>query len=179
MSEEKVNVQVAAKALNVTTKTIHRWLASGTLTRIKEGGRTFISMDEVRALRQRQEETTKNDVSNFIGFSGQDKTIVPVERSHYEGLLTRLGQLETEKRYLLEYKANIEDKDKELSEARVTISKARNELQKMVEFKQEAENKGKALLDQQAIIEAKERENIELKAEVERLKRPWWWRIFK
>jgi DNA-binding transcriptional MerR regulator len=172
MSEEKVNVQVAAKALGVTTKTIHRWLTNGTLTKIKEGGRTFISMDEIRTLLQRQEETQKSDVSNFFDFSGQDKTVVPVERSHYEGLLTRLGQLEAKQELLLEYKEGLERKDKELSETKDTLARANNELQKFIRYKQDSEQKAKVLLEQQAKIDRLQEEN-------ERLKLPFWRRLFR
>ena len=162
MSQEKVNIQVAAKALNVTTKTIHRYLANGTLTRIKEAGRTYIPMDEIRAIRQRQEETVKSDVSDILEFTGQSKTIVPVERAHYEALLTRLGQLETEKQHLLEYKEDLQRKDKELAETRADLVEAEKILA--------AKN--------QAMEQAGQRIK-ELQEEVERLKTPWFIRWFK
>jgi DNA-binding transcriptional MerR regulator len=64
-----------------------------------------------------------------------------------------------------------QQRDKELTEAKDTIAKARNELQRLLEVKKDAEAKGKALVGQQAKIE-------QLEAEVERLRRPWWKRIF-
>ncbi|MDQ1274859.1 MAG: hypothetical protein QG610_431 [Euryarchaeota archaeon] len=71
-----------------------------------------------------------------------------------------------------------QQQEKELIEAKAVISKARSELEKMITLKQESEKKAKALLEQQAKTEAKERENIELKAENERLRRPFWKKMF-
>jgi DNA-binding transcriptional MerR regulator len=184
MQDEKVTIQVAAKALNVTTKTIHQWLKNGALTRVKEGNRTYILMDEVRALRQNRVTNQKSEVTTFKGNSEPSNNLsnnmVPIDRAHYEGLLTRLGQLEAKQQLMLEYKQDLQAKDEELIEARVIISKARSELEKMVELKRDAEAKAKALLEQQAKTEAKEKELAEIRAENERLKRlKWWNRLFR
>ena len=183
MQDEKVTIQVASKALNVTQKTIHQWLRTGTLTRVKEGNRTYILMDEVRALRQNRVTNPKSEVitsENKIELSNNlGNNMVPIDREHYEGLLIRLGQLETNQQLLLEYKAGIEYRDKaleqakgnisaqaqELDQARTTITKARNELQRLMEIKQDAEQKAKVVLDQQEALEAKERELAEIRAE--------------
>ena len=46
--KEKVTIQVAARALGVSKGTIITYHNKGLLTRIKEGGRIYLSMDEVR-----------------------------------------------------------------------------------------------------------------------------------
>ena len=198
MQDEKVTIQVASKALNVTPKTVHQWLRTGTLTRVKDGNRTYILMDEVRALRQTRVTNKKSEVITSEGKNepgnNQGYDMVPIKREHYEGLLTRLGQLEANQQLLLEYKGNIEQRDKaleqakgnisaqaqELAEARATITKARSELQRLFEVKQDAEAKGKALLEQQAALKARERELEALRVDNERLKRlKWWERLFR
>jgi len=195
MEQEKTTIQAAAKALGVTTKTIQRYLLNGTLSKIKEGTRTYIPIDEVRTLRQGQEVGTKKDVQT--NHRDRDSNTITLKLAEYKELLQELGhykgQIEGQTRHLLEYKANIEAKDKELAtvksalatnteeieKAKDTITKARSELQRLIEIKQDAEQKARELLEQQAEIEAKERENIELKAEVERLRLPFWKRLFR
>lgn len=162
MQDEKVTVQVAAKALDVTPKTIHQWLKSGTLSRIKEGNRTYILMDEVRTLRETRLLTSDDQVIKKEGSLTPGNNLVTVDREHYEGLLTRLGQLEAEKRYLLEYKTGLEQQSKDLAEAEKLL-----------------QEKNRAIADQQATIQAREKELAEIRAEVERLKLPWYRRIFK
>jgi len=195
MQDEKVTIQVAAKALNVTPKTVHQWLRTGTLTRVKDGNRTYILMDEVRALRQARVTNPKSEVITFEAkneqVTNQGYDMVPIKREHYEGLLTRLGQLEANQQLLLEYRAGIEYRDKaleqakgnisaqaqELDQAKATISKARSELQRLMEIKQDAEQKAKMVLNQQAALQQREKELAEIRSENERLKRLKWWEL--
>jgi len=132
MQDEKVTIQVAAKALNVTPKTVHQWLRTGTLTRVKDGNRTYILMDEVRALRQNRVTNQKSEVITSEGKSEPSNNLgnnmVPIDREHYEGLLIRLGQLEANQQLLLEYKAGIEYRDKALEQAKGNISGQAQEL---------------------------------------------------
>lgn len=197
MQDEKVTIQVASKALNVTPKTVHQWLRTGTLTRVKDGNRTYILMDDVRALRQTRVTNQKSEVITSEGKNesgnNQGYDMVPIKREHYEGLLTRLGQLEANQQLLLEYRAGIESRDKaleqakgnisaqaqELDQARATIMKARSELQRLLEIKQDAEAKAKVVLEQQAALEAKEREVEALREENTRLNLPWFLRWFR
>ena len=132
MQDEKVTIQVAAKALNVTPKTVHQWLRTGTLTRVKDGNRTYILMDEVRALRQNRVTNPKSEVITSEGkiepSNNLGNNIVPIDREHYEGLLIRLGQLEANQQLLLEYRACIEYRDKALEQAKGNISAQAQEL---------------------------------------------------
>ncbi len=165
MSEEKVTIQLAAKVLNVTPKTIHRWLKLGMLSKVKEGSRTYILMDDIRALRQRQVITSKNDVPTFEGDMGQGNNlgnnIVPIERSHYKGLLTRLGQLAAKQALLLEYKEGLEKKDKELAETKEALIQ-----------------KERLLQEKDKVMKQAGGEIQRLRAEVNRLRKPFWKRIF-
>jgi DNA-binding transcriptional MerR regulator len=68
-------------------------------------------------------------------------------------------------------KANLDSRDKELTEAKTVIAKARSELQKLLQIKQESEQKAKVVLDQQLEVDR-------LRAENTRLKLPFWRRWF-
>jgi DNA repair exonuclease SbcCD ATPase subunit len=197
---EKVTISLAAKALKVSTKTVHRYIERGQLSKLKEGTRVYVPMDEIRALLSGQPTVDKSPRVH-------EKDKVTVDRTHYDGLLVRLGQLEANQQLLLEYRAGIESRDKaleqakgnisaqaeelttvksaldannsELEQAKSTITKARNELQRLMEIKQDAEQKAKVVLNQQEALEAKERELAEIRAENEQLKRlRWWERLF-
>ena len=180
MEQEKTTIQAAAKALGVTTKTIQRYLLNGTLSKIKEGTRTYILIDEIRTLRQGQEQGQKRDVQT--NHKDRDRNVITLNLAEYKELLQELGhykgQLEGQTRHLLEYKQDAECKAQELTEAKAVISKARSELEKMIEFKRDAEQKAKMVLGQQATLKARERELEALRAENERLKLPWYKRIF-
>ena len=191
MTRDRVTIQQAAQTLSIGRKTIYRWIDKGLLSREKEGKNAYVSLAEVRTLCVRGD--TQADTLNVSGDvtdthhdtlidtqdTHHDTNTAIVEVSYLEGLLVRLGQLEAEKRYLLEYKGGIEAKDKELTEARAVISKARSELQKMADLKQESERKARALIDQQAALDTKEREIEDLRAELERARCPWWRRLLR
>ncbi len=150
MSQEKCTIQAAAKALNMTTKTIYRYLSNGTLSRIREGNRTFILVDEVRKLRSDMSVTEKEGVRT--NHSDSDSNTITINLTEYKELIQELGhykgQLEGQTRNLLENKAVIEGKDRTIA-------------------------------DQQATIQAKDKELEQIRAEVERLSLPWYRRIFK
>jgi excisionase family DNA binding protein len=221
---EKLTIQEAARALNVDSRTIYRLIGKGSISKVKEAGRTFVLWSDVKRLLgecrtcQTQDglnvghvrPDVRQDVGQFDNNVGHAEIVFDseidneaahvrtkdthyiVDRDHYEGLLIRLGQLESEKRYLLEYKEGLEAKDKaleqakgnisaqaqELDQAKATIMKARNELQRLMEIKQDAEQKAKMVIEQKAKIEAREREIEVLRAENAALKVPWWKRLF-
>lgn len=194
-SKDKVTIQEAARALNVDPRTIYRWIGKGVLSKTKANGKTYVLLTDVKVLSDKSQiSQTLNVVDvgqpeividNVSDTAKIENTHYMVDKEHYEGLLIRLGQLEAKQQLLLEYKGGLEAKDQELAEVKValttnteelekakaTLAKAKSELQKLVEYKQDSEQKAKSLLEQQAKIE-------QLEAEVERLRRPWWKRIF-
>jgi hypothetical protein len=196
-TSEKITLQVAAKALDISVRTVQRYIDKGLITKIKEDGKVYVIADEIRGLRKRLEAT--NDMTNDRAKS--DKTTVTVDMSYLEGLLVQLGEMKEKQRLLLEYKDDIRQKEMsllskeqeltqtkaaltansaELDQARAVISKARSELEKMIELKQNSEQKAKVVLEQQAVLELRERELETLRAENERLKRlRWWKRLFR
>ncbi len=171
--QEKATIQEAAGLCQVDRKTIYRWINKGLISKQKKGNKTFVLLEEVRALCGIG---TPQDATKFVAESGKSHNLVTVERPHYEGLLVRLGQLESEKRYLLEYKAGLEEKDRELSEAKFAITDQQAEIIRKERELSEAEQ---LLKEKNRAMEQAEKKIQELQAEVERFRRlPWWKRLF-
>jgi predicted site-specific integrase-resolvase len=132
-SQEKVTIAIASKVLNVDRRTIYRWMDKGLLSKVKEGNSTCVLMDDVRALRNKaMSHDKKVDVAKN---SDKDEAVndtvtgtVTVERTHYEGLLTRLGQLEAKQELLLEYREGLQAKDKELANTKAALEAREREL---------------------------------------------------
>jgi excisionase family DNA binding protein len=188
LTRDRVTIQEASLILSIGRKTIYRWIDKGLLSKTKEGKNAYVSLAEVRALYVRgdtQADTlnVSGDVTDIQTDTHHDTLIdtqephrgtntAIVEVSYLEGLLVRLGQLEAEKRYLLEYKTGLEVKDKELAETMVALAKANGELKKMVELKQGAERN-------RAELERKNKKLADLRAELDRARMPFWKRWFK
>jgi transposase len=147
--EEKITIQLAAKILGVSKGTVIHYLNNGKLTRLKEGSKVYILMNEIRALLDGDEEqrvATPVDTSAdtiepaaTAGLSSEiDRTAVRVDREHYEELLTRLGQLELEKQDLLIYKnsmvetkAAIYEREKQLEQVKAKLLMMEEELRRI------------------------------------------------
>lgn len=148
-SKEKVTIQVAAKTLGVSKGTVIHYLNDGKLTRIKEGSTVYILMDEIRALLDTKEDLSatspqarRAEIEDIrvpeVRSGDGDGTNVTVDIVHYEGLLTRLGQLELENQNLLVYKdsmvktkAALGDREKELQEVKVKLHMLEEELRRL------------------------------------------------
>ena len=157
--DEKVTLQVASKALNVSTKTIRRYIERGIISKSKEGTRIFVPMDEIRNLKNRQVKMDK-----YHPVHQKDK--ITVDRTHYDGLLTRLGQLEGERKYLLEYKADLEKKDEEMLKIKNNIKSTSKWI---LEVEEKNINKNKKLELQKNILNTKTLEIEKLKQNLKEL----------
>lgn len=128
-SQEKVTVAIASKVLKVDRRTIYRWMDKGLISKVKEGNNTYVLMDNVRALRDRaMSHDKKDDVAENRGGSEAVNGNVTIERTHYEGLLTRLGQLEAKQELLLEYRVGIEAKNKTIADQQAALEAKEREL---------------------------------------------------
>jgi excisionase family DNA binding protein len=148
-SEEKITIQSAAKVLGVSKGTVVHYLNNGKLTRLREGSKVYVLMDEISALLDGKEAKSVTtpveksvDVSEAAAkaeiSSESDGTAVTVDREHYEELLTRLGQLELEKQNLLVYKnsmvetkAAIYDKERQLEQVKAKLLMMEEELRRI------------------------------------------------
>jgi DNA-binding transcriptional MerR regulator len=130
MSEEKVTIKTAMKALGVSEKTVYRYLNNGLLTRIKEGHRTYILSSEIRSLRQKQ--TLSMSMSghtsvNKESMSGQ----VSLSQDEYKKLIKENEELKQKNLLLLEYKLTGDQTKKELEETKQKLQEAETEIARL------------------------------------------------
>jgi predicted DNA-binding transcriptional regulator YafY len=117
-NERMVTVKVAAKALGVSIKTVHRYLDTGRLTRIKDGQRAYIPAEEIRALRGELEGGGKQ-----LSMAGVQTITITVER--YEALLMELGEARQKEQLLLEYHAEVKQKEARIAELEAALAQAK------------------------------------------------------
>lgn len=147
--EHRVTLHAAAKALGVSKGTVIHYLNSGQLTRVREGSQVYILMDEIKALGDGdvgsgevmalQDKDRDSEFPAPASSSGEgDGITVNLERDHYEQLLTRIGQLKSEKQNLLKYRENMVDtkaalsqKEKDLQEAEAKLHMMEEELRRL------------------------------------------------
>jgi len=190
--KKKVTIQVAAKGLGVSKGTIITYLNKGLLTRIKEGGRIYVPMDEVRTLGDTKRNTqVKPSVSPSA--ERNKRASVNKERDRPKRPLASFGLLESERQYLLTCKAALEAKDKELEKLTFEVNTLKrnlkiqaNELKGTETRLRELEKERQKLLGEfkkttDANDHEKERTQARLLAvddKGKRLRRPWWQELF-
>jgi hypothetical protein len=131
MTEQKITIKAAAHLLEVTTKTIQRYLAKGRLTKVKEGTRTFLLVSEVKSLR-----------SDVIGGQGQPQRAsgkpvgtgpvgdtVTLSRERYEQLLLELGELRKQNQIFMEFKGMLSAKEEGLRRLERDVEELRTRMQ--------------------------------------------------
>jgi hypothetical protein len=190
--KEKVTIQVAAGTLGVSKGTIITYLNKGLLSRIKEDGRIYVSMDEVRTLGDTKR---KPQVKPAVTTSAKRNKRVSVnkERDRPKRPLASFGLLESERQYLLTCKAALEAKDKELETLTIEVNALKrnvktqaNELKGTESRLRKLEKERQKLLGEfkkttDANNQEKERTQARLLAvddKGKRLRRPWWQELF-
>jgi hypothetical protein len=170
MEMERVTIRVAARTLGVSKGTIITYLNKGLLTRIKEDGRIYIEMDEVRSLRERER-----------GAAGS------IERDQSKRALTHFGQFEKKRQGLPA--AVPEEKHKELERLKSELDNLRQNLEAQSSELAEAKSKLRELekeqkkrllnFDKAADVSDHKREGTQarllaVEEELKRLQRPSW-----
>jgi len=170
MEKERVTIQVAARTLGVSKGTIITYLNKGLLTRIKEDGRIYIEMDEVRSLRERER-----------GAAGL------IERDQSKRALTHFGQFKKKRQGLPT--AALEEKHKELERLKSELYNLRQNLEAQTSELAEAKSKLRELekeqkkrllnFDKATDVSDHKREDTQarllaVEEELKRLQRPSW-----
>ena len=191
--KEKVTIPVAARTLGVSKGTIITHLNKGLLTRIKEGGRIYISMDEVRALgNTRRKPQAKPSVTTSA--ERNKRVSVNKRRDRPKRPSASFGLLESERQYLLTCKAALVAKDKELETLIFEVNTLKrnvkiqaNELKGTETRLRELEKKqqkrpGKfrstTNAHSQDLLEKIQARLLKVEEEMKRLSRPWWQELF-
>ena len=118
MMKDTIPVKEAAAGLKVSPRTIWNYFKAGKLEKVEKDGKAFVSRASYEKLAHAKVEATREALPIESG-----QAIIPLER--LEGLLTRLGQLETEKKYLLEYQNTNEKLQGEVAELRAALEAER------------------------------------------------------
>lgn len=109
-ADGSVNIQVAAKALGVSTKTVQRYLEKGLLTKIKDGHKVSIPIGEIKNLRE------KIQIDNGQTEKDTNKKSITIDLDKYDQLMTELGELRHKSQLLLSYLSEIKTKDERITE---------------------------------------------------------------
>jgi excisionase family DNA binding protein len=111
-----MTIKEASVTLSVSVRTIHRYIQKGLLEAEKVDGKIYVSEESIRHF----ESLSSDKIDTSAGQFDITRHVV-IERDRYEGLLTRLSQLEAERLYLLEYKGMTQAKDNELIEVKADL----------------------------------------------------------
>lgn len=111
METEKVTIAIACKALGVSRKTIYSYVEKGSLTLVKEGSRSFILADGLRALRS---EKLSPEATQKV--TDQVTQTVTLDIKEYEALIARNSWLEAQSERILEYKGELQEARKRIAE---------------------------------------------------------------
>ena len=189
--KEKVTIRMAAKVLDVSRGTIVSYLNEGLLTRIKEGGNIYIAIDEVTAL---SETNKKPRAESSVSKSAETIKRAPVskKKERPKGTPASLGLLESEREYLLECKAALEAKDKELENLQFQVNNLKGNLEtqsrelagtksklgELEKYQQErlVDFESRANVDNQDLLQKIEARLLVVEEELKRLRRPSWWK---
>ena len=189
--KEKVSIQVAARTLGVSKGRIITYLNEGQLTRIKEAGRIYVSMDEVRALANTKRKQVKPSVTPSA--ERNKRALVNKERDRSRRPVASVV-LEIERKYLLKYKAALEAKDKKLEKLTFEV----NELKQNVEIKtsewkgiqtrlRDLEKQQQEMLGEfkstthehdEDLLEQVHARLLKVEKEMKCFSRPWWQELF-
>jgi DNA-binding transcriptional MerR regulator len=106
--------------LGVSRRTVQAYVKQKKLTPMKDArGQNFFSQSEVQGItsarENHSEETTFHDLHtvnelSHVTFTVDPKKQIIIDLEHYEGLLTRLAQIESEKRSLQDKIKLLEDR---------------------------------------------------------------------
>jgi hypothetical protein len=151
VAKERVTIQVAARTLGVSKGTIITYLDKGLLRRIKEDGRVYVEMDEVRSL---------------AGFA---KKVSGLPATAREGKHKELERLKTE---LHNLRQNLQAQTSELAKTKIRIKQLEKNQQEGLWYL----NRAKDSADHNSPGEMRAR-LLAVEEELKRLDRSWWKRL--
>jgi len=98
---EGYTIKEASRELRVCQKTVHNYILRGVLKARKEYGRWIIDPESLKGLKE------KKGIGDNVSITPSDK--ITIDKSHYEGLLKQIGQLQAKEEFLRGYVDIIED----------------------------------------------------------------------
>jgi excisionase family DNA binding protein len=167
VTEEKIPIKTAADMLNVSVKTIHRYLAKGRLTRVKEGTHTQLLLSEVEQLRGDPSSRQGHASATICATkgTGQVGDTVTLSRERYEELLLELGELRMQNHITREFKGLLQAQEESIRRLELDVDQLRDRV-RALEMR-----KHKQLPDAAQDAQKPGNEPDEGKAKG---KKPWW-----
>jgi hypothetical protein len=164
---KKITIKAAGKLLNVSTKTIQRYLTKGRLTRIKEGTRTLLLLSEVKVLQGHPSlgQGRPSLATDKSRGTGQIRDIVTLSRERYEQILIELGELRKQNQFFMEYKESQLAKDEVLRRLELDVEQLKESIRTLERRKFQELPSGPDELQESA----GERDQAKAKG-----KKPWW-----
>ena len=144
-----MTIQEAARINNISRQTLYRWIEKGLLSREKDKNLSFVSLAEVQALCNQSDNHQVTDN-------------VTSDKQNVQQDVNRVTIDRAHYDGLL-----------------VRLGQYEAERRYLLEYKTGLEVRDKELTETKATLQAKERELAEIRAENDRLKKPFWKRIFK
>ena len=122
---EPVSILEAAKSLNVSQRTVWNYIRKGRLDKVTIGRKVYVLLGSLERFARSEKPPSFSEKSPQLQSVNETVALSPgtalVEVSYLEGLLTRLGQLNAEKQYLLECQADQENGKRELADAQARL----------------------------------------------------------
>lgn len=164
---QKITVKAAADLLEVTTKTIQRYLAKGRLTKVKEGTRTLLLLAEIKGLKDAGHggQGQPPRVSGRTVGTGQVGDTITLSRERYEQLLLELGELRKQNQFFMEFKGMLLAKEEGIRRLERDVEELQTRVQAL-ELRKHEEYWAGAPQDPQPTTD---QEKIKSKQ-----KKPWW-----
>jgi hypothetical protein len=167
-TEQKISIKSAADLLEVTTKTVQRYLAKGLLTRVKEGTRTLLLLAEVKALKSGLHVGQGPPLKALgkTGGPGQVGDTVTLGRERYEQLLLELGELRKQSQFIMEFKGILLAREEAMHKLEREVEALRARVRALELWNPEELSPG---LPEDSHAPSPSREKVKTKP-----KKPWW-----
>jgi excisionase family DNA binding protein len=164
----KITIKTAADLLEVTTKTVQRYLAKGLLTKVKEGTRTLLLLAEVKDLKSDTHigQGQSHKTSGKTAWTGQVGDTVTLSRERYEQLLLELGELRKQNQFFVEFKGILLAKEEAMHRLERDVEALRARVRALELWNPEELPAG---LPQDSNVPSPTHEKLKTKP-----KKPWW-----
>jgi predicted site-specific integrase-resolvase len=119
--------------LGVSTRTLRRKIKQGNIHAAFEDGKYYLDtteVDRLSSLSNQVDRTEGGKVSLLSKRVSTPTSVIPLDKTEYDSLMSRLGFLEGQRQLLLEHQADGEALEKELVEARAKLAELEAELAK-------------------------------------------------
>jgi excisionase family DNA binding protein len=127
----RLTLTQAAVQLGVSTRTLRRKIKQGSIHAAFEDGKYYLDTNEVdrlSTLSNQVDRTSGEKVSTLSRRVSTPTSVITLDKTEYDALISRMGYLEGQRQLLIEHQADREALEKELGEARARLADMEAEL---------------------------------------------------